>query len=113
MQKYKIIDGTSYPIDTPDGLVNRLEGAKKRRERLAFVFGNTGTGRPYDYQSDNIGYIGRSTGVHKVALCLFNSRSSEGSMLDTDRILEVRTSKGKKLLWRHPAYQNHLDQCKD
>lgn len=50
------------------------------------------------------GYIGRSTGNHKIPLLVNNSRSHGGGAL-TDSIVKISLAKGGKVLWQHKTYQ--------
>ena len=88
---YKVVDGTSYLNDAPDGLVQVLEKARKNHTRICLSYG-----------SDEIrsGYVARTCGDIKVPILLHNSRSLGGDCIIETLITEVRTSYGKMPLWK-------------
>lgn len=88
-----IKNGTSYPDSAPASLVQALEHYRAMERgpgsRLLFVF-NWGSER---------GYVGRSTGQNKVPLLIHNRRSLGGEPISVGSIVEVRTSRGGRLVW--------------
>lgn len=88
---FKVVDGTSYCSDTPDSLVQALERARLSRTRIRVT---------YSEGNSHSGYVGRTTGQVKVPILVHNSRSLGGTLITECCVLEVRTSRGKALLWK-------------
>lgn len=97
--KYKTVNGTSYHENTPDALITVLEQARKEKIRVIFDFGDTETKESWGETLDICGYIGRSIGPIKVPILVYNSRSLGGGQISTNRVLSVKTSKGKRVLY--------------
>lgn len=92
---YREVDGTCYRTDTPASLVEVLEHAMKSRTRVVITYFEE-LGRPQS------GYVKRTTGLNKVPILVYNSRSHGGFCILEYGIVEIRTSRGKKLLWKCP-----------
>jgi len=103
VKDYKVVDGTSYSIQTPDEVVQVLESLRLNRNRVHVSYGDVTTGRDWLEESTQ-GYIGRSTGSVKIPLLVHNARSSGGSALLDHCIVRIRMSAGGKVLYQHPAY---------
>jgi hypothetical protein len=97
---YKVIDGTYYHQDTPDMLIDVLENIRKEKIRIKINYGDRATGKSWGETHDISGTIGRSMGPVKCPILLHNSRSTGGGIILTQCILEIKTSKGNKLLYR-------------
>ena len=104
---YKVTpDGTAYHVDTPDRLVDILEGLRRRRSRVRVYLGDRKTGRDWEESSDVFGIIGRSTGRIKIPILVNNVRSLGGGALLDDCIvkLEYANRKDGGVIWQHPKY---------
>jgi len=99
-KEYKVVNGTSYNKDTPDEVIDVLENARVNNIRLKLDYGDTTTGKSWDEIYDITGYIGRSTGCNKIPILLYNKRSIGGSGILTHCIIDIKTSKGKKSLYK-------------
>lgn len=88
---FKVVDGTFYCSDTPDSLMQALERARLSRTRVCVT---------YDEGDSHSGYVGRTTGPCKVPILVHNSRALGGEPITERCVLEVRTSRGKALLWK-------------
>ena len=106
MKSYKVVNGTSYDIDTPERVVNILESARKNMTRLIVDYGDTITGQSWGERYDIKGYIGRSAGIVKIPLLVYNSRSMGGGALLDSSIIKISESKGGKVLYQHPQYKS-------
>ena len=102
---YKVVNGTSYHKETNESLVNILESARANNTRLVVDYGNIETGQSWGERYDICGYIGRSTGIDKIPLLIYNKRSLGGSCLLSHCIVKIMTSKGKNVLYSHPNYK--------
>jgi len=97
--KYKIVNGTYYNINTNDRVIEVLERCKANRTRITVDYGDVITKKSWGDVYDITGYIGRSTGSIKIPLLIHNSRSIGGGGILTDCILSIKESKGKRILF--------------
>lgn len=91
MTKYTIVNGTSYPIETPMDIISKLEYARQNNRRVKLVY-KDGYGDFTGYTKDGLTvsmYIGRSSGTIKVPLHLPQRRSYSGPALSTNLIKEI------------------------
>lgn len=107
MKTYKIVNGTSYDIRTPDEVVRVLENARLNRTRLHVSLGHTDglkAGLDWLEEFDVYGYIGRSMGPVKVPLLIVNRRSIGGGAILDHCVVRIRQKTGGRVLYQHPAY---------
>lgn len=90
---YKVYNGTWYCLDTPDRVIQILDGAMKNHERIRIFYGNTETGRDWMEIYDTIGYVSRSCGNVKIPLLIKNSRSIGGTGILDDSIVKITIDK--------------------
>ena len=96
---YKVTEsGTSYAEKTSDKVIDILERARYRGERIQVFYGDTETGKNWNEEYDTIGTIGRSTGTYKITLLIKNKRSMGGGSILTDRIIAIK--QGKNVLYK-------------
>jgi hypothetical protein len=93
--KYKVFNGTSYHEETPQKLVEVLEGLRESRKRITVDYGDTETGESWGEVYDITGTIGRSTGGIKIPLLVHNARSMGGGALLDNCILSIRHANKK------------------
>ena len=86
-----------------------LEKLLARRDRCRIWYGDTKTGQAWQEENDVLGYIGRSTGQHKVALLVANSRSTGGGAILTACIVRIDSTAGQ-ILYSHPTFSSGFDQ---
>jgi len=98
-QQYKVVNGTSYHIETSDKVIEVLESIRKNNSRIVLDYGDIKTGKSWNEQFDITGTIGRSTGINKIPILLHNSRSIGGVGILTHCIIGIKTSKGKISLY--------------
>jgi hypothetical protein len=103
MAQYKVVNGTSYHVDTDEQVIKWLETSRERRQRLVLDYGNTETGQSWG--DDIEGHIGRSTGSSKIPLMIHNSRSTGGPGVLDHCIVKIQTAKGKHTVYEHPNYK--------
>lgn len=108
--------GTHYDKHTSDEVIHVLEGLikSKTRVRIHYGFARPEEIKPSSFHklgedwlesSDTDGYIGRSTGIHKIPLIVNNKRSLGGPALLTESIVLIETTcKRRKVLYKHKAY---------
>ena len=116
-KEYKVVNGTSYDVRTPDEVIRVLENARKNHTRIHISLGDTekslvrirngGTesrlGLDWLNENDTYGYVGRSSGSVKIPLLIHNSRSVGGNAILDHCIVRIRRSTGAILYW-HPNY---------
>ena len=91
-KQYKIIEGTSFSVGTPDKVIAILESVRKSRARVRVFYGDD-NGKDWMEENDTIGYIGRSNGSIKIPLLVRNSRSYGGEPLLDDCIKRITIDK--------------------
>lgn len=99
MYKYKEVNGTSYRSDTPDEVIRVLENARISNTRIVLDYGDTKTGHSWGDVYDVTGYVGRSRGISKIPILLYNNRSIGGVAILDNCIIGIRESKGKRILY--------------
>ena len=101
MEAKNIVNGTTYPSNIPTKLVDVLENVRVNKTRIVIEYGYTETGISFGEIHDAIGYVGTSTDNSKAPILLYDSRSEGGMYIMLNRILNIRESKGKKLIYSH------------
>jgi hypothetical protein len=110
---YKEINGTSYHEQTPKEICEVLEYARKTRTRIKIDLGYTNPndigkgkrlGESWGEIYDVTGYVGRSGGNTKIPILLYNSRSLGGGGMLDHCIVQIKESKGGKVLYQHENY---------
>lgn len=99
--------GACYDINTPDAVVNVLEGRlhAKREARIRLDYGDTQTGQSWGEEFNIEGYVGRSTGRIPIPLLIHNVRSMGGGPILDGSIVAIYDTKSGAVLYRHPAYR--------
>lgn len=98
MKEYKVVNGTSYSVETSDKVIEVLERCRINNTRIVLDYGDTETGRSWGEIYDVTGRIGRSTGI-KIPILLYNKRSMGGSAILTDCIIGIKESRGGRILY--------------
>ena len=114
--QYKTVNGTSYKESTPDAVIAILERSRQSSKtlRLKLFYGDVKTGKAWlteeDYKlygvesAGDVGYVGRSTGTHKVPLAIFSTYSKGGEAILDNCIVRIETSRKANVLYTHPAF---------
>ena len=102
--KDELDNGTYYNTETPDSMIALLEKLRLSQTRVRFHWGDTKTGKDWGDIHDVRGRIGRSTGIIKIPILLYNRRSIGGTGILTHCIVKIVTTKGKEVLYQHPNY---------
>jgi hypothetical protein len=109
-KQYKIINGTYYPCNTRDEIIEVLEQARHRGDRIKLYYGDAETGKDWKECYDVCGTIGRTTGGIKCPILLSNVRSTGGGLILTDCIVRIeyanKATQGKRVLYSHEKYHN-------
>lgn len=92
-RRYKIYNDTWYCLDTPDGVIQILDGAMKNHERIRVFYGDNETGRDWMEIYDTIGYVAHSYGSIQIPLLIKNSRSVGGIGILDDNIVKITIDK--------------------
>ena len=100
----KVINGTTFHNETPIEVCNILNDAISSRlsKRIRIFFGDKETGKDWNEFYDNIGYVGRSTGLIKIPLMIHNTRSTGGGAILDHCIVKITVD--KKTVYQHPKY---------
>jgi hypothetical protein len=101
--EYRKVGGIYYHVQTPDAVIEALESARSRRQRVRIYLGDAKTGRDWLEECDVTGYIGNSLGPLRVPLLINNRRSTGGSALLDHCIVKIKVTSGT-ILYQHPSY---------
>ena len=95
----KIVFTKGTSIDCANKIVSLLID----RSRIILDYGNLETGKSWNQTLDVTGRIGLSKGAYNLfyPLLIHNSRSLGGGTIFTDCILSIKTSAGKKLIFKN------------
>jgi hypothetical protein len=105
-KEYKVVNGTSYSVDTPQEVIDILEKYRGKRDtRIRVFYGDKNSGIDWNEENDTIGYIGRSTGTVKIPLLISKSNSSGGVALLDDYIVKITVD--KVIVYLHPTYDSN------
>lgn len=111
--KYKVINGTSYHVQTSQDVINVLESVRVNpRKRIRIYYGDVATGKCWNEEHDIFGYVGRSTGAIKIPLLVANSRSYGGGGLLDHCIIKIKESKGNMVLYQSANFQQPIIEIK-
>jgi len=91
--------GVYFNEGTPIELADKLLKLKENRTRITLDYGDTETKQSWNEQFDITGYIGKTTGTKPMLILVYNNRSSGGGLISTNKILTIKESKGKKLIY--------------
>lgn len=101
-RKYKQSKNTElcYKENTPNELCVIIDKLFNNRERIVIDYGNTTTKESWNEVHDIKGRIGRSTGIVKIPLLVYNSRCYGGGALSDNSILSIKSTKGNNLIYQ-------------
>ena len=95
-----LVNGTTYHDATPAKVCEILEESLKTRKRLVLVYGNVDTLEVWENATPDRGHVGRSMGPIKIPLLIRTSRSHGGEGILDRCIIEIRESRGGRVLYR-------------
>jgi len=98
-KSYKVTESNTYYYEnTPDKVIDILERARYRGDRIQLFYGDIKTGKNWNEENDTIGTIGKSTGMVKMPLLIATKRSTGGGSILTDCIIGIK--QGKNILYK-------------
>jgi len=103
VENYEVVNGTSYNEGTPEKVIQVLEKVKYDGTRIKLDYGKDGKSWGDCY--DVTGTLGRSTGTVKIPLLIHNSKSTGGTGILTDCIIQIKESRGGRVLYQCDNYQ--------
>lgn len=104
MREYKIVNGTAYSADTPNGVITVLEGARQHGTRIRVFYGDKETGRSWLDEFNTMGTVGRSTGAYKIPLLIKRRNSLGGGAILDSAIVRITEARGGDVLYTHPNF---------
>jgi hypothetical protein len=106
--KYKVVNGTSYHVETSDEVIRILEICRTNKTRIVLDYGDTESGKSWGDKYGITGYVGRSTGGIKIPILMYNSKSIGGGAILDHCIISIKTSIGRAPLYTHPNYVPYI-----
>jgi hypothetical protein len=97
----QVVNGTTFKRETPTKVIAILEESRHTRKRLVLEYGNKETGEVWQDCTPMRGHVGRSTGTSKIPLLIRTSRSLGGEGILDHCIIQIRESKGGRILYDH------------
>jgi hypothetical protein len=106
-KKYFEINGTSFQNETKREIAEVLERCRVNKTRIILDYGHD-DGKSWGETFDIRGYVGRSSGTFKVPILVYNSRSFGGGSILTSCIVQIKESRGGRVLYQHKKYKPFL-----
>lgn len=103
-EKYFEINGTSFQNETKREVAEVLERCRVNRTRIILDYGHE-DGQSWREPFGTTGYVGRSAGIYKIPILVYNSRSFGGGSILTSCIIQIKESRGGKVLYQHKNYK--------
>jgi hypothetical protein len=103
------VNGTHY-ADAPPEVIAILERCRADGTRIRVAYGHA-DGQDWGDTYCTTGYVGRSCGPIKIPLLIHNTRSMGGGGILTDKVIRIETTKGRRVLYQHPAYKPPKEVC--
>lgn len=105
--KYTIGDFVFYD-GTPMNLAKKIIEIIKSDERIILDYGDIETGISWGERYDITGRIGYSKGYYglKYPILVYSKKSLGGTDILTNRILSIKKSKGKNIIYEHISNSN-------
>lgn len=116
---YNLIDVSdkNLPIAYREGaderLVQSLEYCRKNKLRVKLNYGDTSTGKSWNEENDITGYIGLCRGKSALfPILLNNANSTGGGEIMTDSILQIKESKGSRIIYQSKNFAPSIIEIK-
>lgn len=103
---YQIVNGTSYHIETSKQVIDVLESARLNKTRIRVYYGDVATGKCWHEEHYVTGYVGRSTGISKIPLLIYNKNSIGGCGVLDSCIIKIRKASGGQILFQADNFQH-------
>lgn len=116
---YQLIDGgkdkpIAYHEKTPKEVISVLERCRKNRTRIKINLGDISTGKSWNEENDITGYIGLCRGKSALFPILLNNASSTGGgEIMTDNILQIKESKGSRIIYQSKNFIPSIIEIKN
>lgn len=116
---YQLIDGgkdkpIAYHEKTPKEVISVLERCRKNRTRIKVNLGDILTGKSWNEENDITGYIGLCRGKSALFPILLNNASSTGGgEIMTDNILQIKESKGSRIIYQSKNFIPSIIEIKN
>ena len=104
MEKYNVVNGTSYNVKTSAEVISILEKYRTLGKRIRVFYGDIETGKSWNEENDTTGKVGRSTGENKIPLLVNNARSLGGGSLLDHCIVKIIDLDTKRAVYAHPTF---------
>ena len=95
----------TFNSDTNHKVRDALSCLYDNNQRVRIVYGNPKTGIDWLEENEVMGTIGKSTGVNKVPLLIYNTNSSGGLAILTQCILKIVCTKTKRVIYQADNYK--------
>jgi len=116
---YQLIDGgkdkpIAYHEKTPKEVISVLERCRKNRTRIKVNLGDILTGKSWNEENDITGYIGLCKGKSALfPILLNNAHSIGGGEIMTDSILQIKESKGSRIIYQSKNFIPSIIEIKN
>jgi hypothetical protein len=97
---------TYYSEGTRNDVIDILERARYRGQRIKLFYGDIKTGRNWNEEHYTVGTIGKSTGTVKIPLLIATKRSMGGGAILTDCIIAIK--EGKNVLYKAANFKEDV-----
>jgi hypothetical protein len=105
--------GFWFHAETLAAVVAELVNLHASKERVIIEYGDQKTGQAWAPDcTPNAGTIGRSMGPIRIPLLIRTARSTGGEGILEHCIVQIVTSKGKRVLWQHTGYKPYQEATK-
>ena len=87
-----------------ESLMNVICSACTYRYRVRIWYGDRDSGRSWNEDYAVVGRIGKTTGVIKIPILVYNSRSDGGPAISVGSIIRIDDIEDKRTLWKVPNF---------
>lgn len=99
---YKVCNGTYYDGETPDAVIEVLETARLRGQRVRIFLGDRETGRDWQEEYFVTGTVNRSMGPVHLPLLIAKINDLGGPAISDACIVKIM--QGHRVVYQHPKY---------
>jgi hypothetical protein len=95
-----------------ESLMNTICLACKNHNRVRIWYGDRDSGRSWNEEYDVVGRIGRTMGVIKIPILVYNSRCYGGPAISVGSIIRIDDIEDKRTLWKVSNFHVELMEIK-